>query len=252
MVWKGSGMKLEGKIVFVTGGAVRIGRAIVEALTERGARVVIHAHRNIEAARRVAGSLVSEGRMVWVVAGDLSSEAGCETAMTQAFEQAGGLDGLVNNAAVFHKYSLCETNEDRLLSEWRINLMAPFFLIRAFARRAASGRIVNLLDRRVATVEAGCAAYLLSKKGLAELTRIAALELAPAFTVNGVAPGSILPPPEGDPNRPYDRAGQNPLRRRVTPQAVAEAVAWLLEADDVTGQILYLDGGQHLLGTGGF
>lgn len=242
-------MDLSGKTILVTGGALRIGRRICEKLAQAGARVVIHCRHSGREARELAESLESAGHKAWVVQEDLDSEAGCEAVITQAMTLAGGLDGLVNNAAVFHRRSLAETDLTHLLAELRPNLFAPLLLIRAFSTRAKSGRIVNLLDRRIATLETGSLAYQLSKRALADLTRLAAVELAPAFTVNGVAPGPVLLPPD-ETGKPRDKAGKIPLGRRPTPDDVADAVLTLLRADSVTGQILFVDGGQHLLGNG--
>ena len=242
-------MDLSGKTILVTGGAVRIGRRICERLAEAGARVVIHCRHSGREARALADRLGAAGHAAWVVQGDLDSEAGCASTLDQAFAEAGELDGLVNNAAVFHRAGLADTDISRLLAEFRPNLFAPLFLIRAFAARADKGRIVNLIDRRIAGLEPGCLAYQLSKRALADLTRLAALELAPAFAVNGVAPGAILPPVGGE-GRTRDKAGRIPLGRNPTPDEVAEAVLYLLRADSVTGQIIFVDGGQHLLGNG--
>jgi NAD(P)-dependent dehydrogenase (short-subunit alcohol dehydrogenase family) len=239
-------MDLTGKTVLVTGGAVRIGRRICERLAEAGADVVIHCHRSGVEARELAGRLQQMGRSAWVVQEDLDSEAGCEAVIREAVALAGKLDGLVNNASVFHKRDLADTDLTHLMQELRPNLIAPLLLIRAFSRVSKVGRIVNLLDRRVATLEKGALAYQLSKRALADLTRLAALELAPAFTVNGVAPGPVLPPREG--GGISDKAGRILTRDRPSPDAVAEAVLFLLRADSITGQILFVDGGQHLMG----
>jgi pteridine reductase len=249
MARTGGVMNLAGKTFLVTGGAVRIGRCICERLAQAGAQVVIHCRHSGREARELAEKLNTAGHTAWVVQEDLDSEAGCESVITQAFALAGGLDGLVNNAAVFHRRSLADTDLTHLLVELRPNLFAPLLLIRAFTRRAKTGRIVNLLDRRIATLETGSLAYQLSKRALADLTRLAALELAPAFTVNGVAPGPILLPP-GEKGKLSDKAGPIPTGRRPTPDDVAEAVLSLLRTDAMTGQILFVDGGQHLLGNG--
>jgi NAD(P)-dependent dehydrogenase (short-subunit alcohol dehydrogenase family) len=242
-------MDLSGKTILVTGGAVRIGRCICEKLAEAGARVVIHCRHSGHEARELADSLKAGGHPAWVVQEDLDSEAGCEAVIAQAFALAGGLDGLVNNASVFHRRTLTETDLTQMLNVLRPNLFAPMLLIRALTRRSKSGRIVNLLDRRIAALETGSLAYQLSKRALADLTRLAALELAPGFTVNGVAPGPVLLPPD-EKGKPRDKAGRIPTGRRPTPEEVAEAVLFLLRADSVTGQIIYVDGGQHLLGNG--
>ncbi len=242
-------MELAGKTILVTGGAVRMGRRICEALAAAGCRVAIHCRHSRREARELAESLTQQGHAAWVVAGELDSEPGCRAVLDQAFEAAGRLDGLVNNAAVFHRRTLMETDEAVLLAELRVNLFAPLFLMRAFAGRVKAGRIVNLLDRRIAGLEPGCLAYQISKRGLADLTRLAALELAPDFTVNGVAPGPVLPPPERD-GKPPEKAGPTLIGRRPTPDEVAQAVLFLLAADAVTGQVIFVDGGQRLLGKG--
>lgn len=239
-------MEIAGRAALVTGGAVRVGRRICERLAAAGCRVAVHYRRSAAEAAQLAGELRRSGVEAWAVEGSLESEAGCRELLAKAWEATGGLDFLVNNASAFHRHGLAEADGERLEAELRINLFAPLHLIRALAARAAAGRVVNLLDRRVAGVEAGCLPYLLSKKGLADLTRIAALELAPRFTVNGVAPGPVLNPVGGG-GRP-DRAGRIPLERRPTLDQVADAVLFLLAADSVTGQVLYVDGGQHLLG----
>jgi NAD(P)-dependent dehydrogenase (short-subunit alcohol dehydrogenase family) len=127
------------------------------------------------------------------------------------------------------------------------------YLTRAFAaespkgkRQAGQRRVVNILDRRIASHEVGCAPYLLSKKMAAAFTLLAARELAPEVTVNAVAPGPVLPPPRLGRRPVHDRAGATPLRKRPTPEDVARTAAFLLESDAITGQIVFVDGGQHL------
>ena len=108
--------------------------------------------------------------------------------------------------------------------------------------------MVNLLDRRITSLDTSCVPYVLSKKSLAELTKIAALDLAPRIRVNAVAPGAVLPPPGKGRAYLRDMAGPIPMGRLVKPEEIAEAVVCLLKADSVTGQILFVDGGQRLLG----
>lgn len=245
-------MKLEGKTALVTGGAVRIGRAICEALSSAGCRVVVHYDQSRAQALALVRELRARGGDARAVRAHLSGEPDCVRLIEQAARPAGTLDILVNNAAVFHKTDLRSSTEAMLLAELRVNALVPILLTRAFVarvrRRGAMprGKIVNLLDRRVSGVEAGCVPYLLSKKLLAEFTRIAALELAPAITVNGVAPGPVLPPPGRVGRRVREAAGRVPLGRRVLPSEVAAAVVCLLQSDAVTGQILFVDGGQNL------
>lgn len=243
-------MKLQGKTALVTGGAVRIGKAICEALAEEGCNVVIHCSRSVLAAEQLAKMLRGRDVKAWVIKEAIDSEADCRSLMAAALNQAGNLDVLINNAAVFHKSRLKAVSEQKLRVEFGINLFAPILLTRLFAEQVDKGAVVNLLDRRIKANDQECLPYSLSKKSLAAFTEEAALALAPGITVNAVAPGPVLPPPGKGPQYLYERAGKIPLKIRISPQDIADAVIMSLKFDTMTGQVLYLDGGQHLLGNG--
>ncbi len=230
-------MNLSGKRALVTGGALRIGEAIVKALQAAGVDVVVH-YRNSE---REAKQLSRH-----TVQADLEQPEECASLI----ERAGRLDFLINNASIFTKDSLASSSPEKTLREFQINLFAPMELIRAFAKQAGSGAVVNLLDRRIRCHDTSCVPYSLSKKGLEELTQMAALEYAPHIRVNAVAPGAVLPPPGSSAVSARELAGRIPLDALPTPKQIAEAVMYLLRAESVTGQAIYVDGGQHLLGNG--
>jgi len=261
-------LNLSGKTALVTGGAVRIGRAICEELASKGCNIVIHYNHSVDDAKLLATKIKSENVNSWLVKGDLSAETGCKGILKDAERKAGRIHILVNNAAVFHKDGLMSSTDRKLKAEIEVNLLAPMMLMKEFARMvlhdckgegdAVAGKVINLLDRRIAGAEVGCLPYLLSKKMLAELTRSAALELAPYITVNGVAPGAILPPPvhdertvggKGAKDRVRDLAGKIPMKFRCSTGDVAKAVVFMLESDALTGQVIFVDGGQHLVGT---
>jgi len=246
---------LSGKRALVTGGAVRIGRAICEALAARGCSVVVHCRQSVSEGEALAARLSAGGTPAFCVQGALGTEAEAGQVVASAVSAAGGLDILVNNASTFNKDDFMAADAERLAAEIGVNAFSPMYLVRAFARHclarsAQAGRaggVVNLLDRRVAGLEKGMLPYLLSKKMLAEYTRIAALELGPRIAVNAVAPGPVLPPPGRGEDYLHDHAGAMVLGRRPTPSDVAAAVLFLLETETITGQILYVDSGQHLL-----
>jgi pteridine reductase len=240
-------MNLNGKTAMVTGGAVRIGAAICRALAGAGMNVIIHYHRSAEAAQQLADELRQTGVQAWTLQADLCCEDECRRLIEEAGSRPGGLHVLVNSAAVFHKQTLRQVTFDNLQQEFWPNLMAPLIMMRAFAEKCKEGKIVNLLDRRIDSLDTECVPYVLSKKALAEATKLAALEFAPKITVNGIAPGAILPPPGKGQDYLRDKAGPVPLQRQCTPEEVAEAVLFLLQSDALTGQIVYVDGGQHLL-----
>ncbi len=243
--------KLQNQRVLVTGGGVRIGRALSLALAGAGAELVIHYRRSSDAAEETAEAIRVAGGRADTVCGDLATEEGARSILGQALAR-GPLDALVNNAAVFHRDPLSRSNRATFLAEFGPNLFGPLELLRGFAAQNRPGSVVNLLDRRIAAHDAGAVPYQLSKVALAEATRLAALEFAPRLRVNAVAPGAILPPP-GVPNAPGDfslQGGRAPLKHRGAPQDIAEAVLFLLTAPAITGQIVFVDGGQHLLGNG--
>ena len=244
-------MDLKDNVALVTGGAVRMGRAICGRLAAAGANVVIHYRRSEAEAEELKKRLETDHGVRAVIAqADLSSQAACASLVAAACDAMGRMDILVNNAAVFDKDRLADVSEEKVMKEFWPNLLAPMFLIQAFAQRSDGGKIVNMLDRRITSDDTSCVPYLLSKKGLASLTRLAALELAPRFTVNGVAPGAILPPPGESGEYLKEKGGYVPLERQCTPEEIAEAVYFLLSHDALTGQVIYVDGGQHLLGSG--
>lgn len=243
-------MELRGRKALITGGAVRIGRVISETLAQQGCEVIIHCRSSVRDADRLVDLLRESGAKASVIEADLTTERGCYEVMEKAWSRTGGLDFLINNAAVYDRDPLAKCSEEKLLNEMRINLFAPILLTREFAAKAERGKVINLLDRRIAAHPFGAMAYTLAKKALAEFTQLAAVELAPGITVNGVAPGVVLPPPgmgEAEGEELCRRVEKAPLKRRPTPLDVAEAVVYLLKADAVTGQILFVDAGQHLM-----
>jgi NAD(P)-dependent dehydrogenase (short-subunit alcohol dehydrogenase family) len=235
------------RTVLITGAAARIGSCLAETLARAGWRVVVHAHRSAAQAESLCGRLRASGGQAWHVSGDLLDPDGPETVFAAAVDAAGPLDALVNNAAQFARQPLAAAAASDFERFWRINALAPIRLTQLLAAhlasRHAAGCAVSLLDQRIALPSAGAIPYLLSKKALEAFTLSAALELAPALRVNAVAPGAVLPPATPDAKEP---AGGFPSGAPPTAEQVAEAVRYLLEADSVTGQILYVDGGQHL------
>lgn len=238
-------MKLKGRTALVTGGAVRIGRAICLELAARGCNVVIHCNRSLKEARGLAADLEKTGVKAFTVRGDLSDGRNCARIISEARRKTGRLDVLINNAAVFRKDTVGTVSAPSLQEQSAINLLAPILLTGEFARRTRKGSVVNLLDRRIAGIDLSCVTYQLTKKALADFTLSAARELAPRIRVNGVAPGPVLASDRA--SIPREKAGKVPLGGRPTPADVARAVVFLLENDSITGQIVFVDGGQHLV-----
>jgi len=236
------------RTVLITGAGVRIGNAIADTLARAGWDVIVHAHRSATQADALCERLRAFGCRAWRVTGDLFTSEGPDAVFLAAVACAGHVDALVNNASLFVRQPLAAATPADFDRFWRINALAPIRLTQLLAThvaaRRSSGSVVNLLDQRIAQPCTGAIPYLLSKKTLEAFTLSAALELAPHVRVNAVAPGAVCLPAAPESKEP---AGAFPLHARPTSEQVANAVRFLLDADAVTGQILFVDGGQHLL-----
>ena len=236
------------KVALVTGGGVRMGEAIALALAGRGLKIVLHYASSREAAEKTASAIRSRGGRVELVQADLMQEGQAGRVVAEAANRFGRLDILVNNAGIFEPGGWSDTTNDNWDRQFALNLKAPFFLSQAFGRlnRETGGLIVNIVDGRVRRPDSAHIAYALAKSGLAELTRILAVGLAPRIRVNGVAPGAILPPAGGDPAAWRHIAERIPLQRTGAVEDATRAVLYLLDSDFVTGEVLFVTGGQYL------
>jgi len=239
---------LNGQTALVTGGARRLGREIALGLARNGANVVVHFFTSDAAAESLVEEIESLGPSAWPLAADLADATGTEQLFTRAVERAGPIQILINNASVFPADRITEFSASDLWQNIQVNAFAPLVLARHFARQGIAGNIVNLLDCRFTDYDADHAAYHLSKRMLASLTSMLALEFAPLVRVNGIAPGLILPPAGKDTSYLEALSATNPLQRHGAPADIVTAVDYLLRSDFVTGQILYVDGGRHLRG----
>ncbi len=235
----------------VTGGGKRIGRAICLELARAGFDVAIHHRGSGDAAKAVAEEVRALGRRAATVAADLSIEAEARGLVPAAVEALGPLSVLVNNASVFEDDRVGGLGRDTWDAHIETNLRAPIVLAEAFADQAPDGTpygsvIVNLLDQRVLKPDPRFFSYALSRNGLWWATRTLAQALAPRIRVNGVGPGPTLPSVHQTPEDFAAEAGGTLLQRAGSVDAVASAVRWLVEADMVTGQMIAVDGGQHL------
>ncbi|MGQ0535104.1 MAG: SDR family oxidoreductase [Methanobacteriota archaeon] len=235
----------------VTGGARRIGRAIALALSEAGADVVVHYKDSKEEAAALVEEIRARGHDASVVQADLASPHGPEALFEEALRLVRSpIRILVNNASVFPAGGLPDVDLGSLEATLRINAWSPLFLSRAFARRGGPGVVVNLLDTRVAHVDPARVAYQISKDALARITKLLAVEFSPRVRVNAVAPGAILPPEGAGPDHLRRLARTLPLRKHGDPSDVADAVLFLVRSRFVTGQTLFVDGGEHVRGHG--
>ena len=242
-------MDLKGKSILITGAGVRVGRAMAKAVARAGASVIIHYGSSKDEAASLKGELESLGAAAHLLQADFSQPQQAAGLVESALE-FGPLYALVNSAAIFKKLDL----ENSDLESWQlhldINLTAPFLLSQAFWKAAkktgAEGRIVNILDWRALRPGADHLPYTVSKAALAALTQSLAVATAPKVTVNGIAFGAILPPTDGG-----DTTGilkRVPAGRWAQLDEVGQTLLFLLAGPQyITGEIIYLDGGRHLV-----
>jgi len=241
-----SGESVRGKTALITGAGRRVGRATALALAREGANIIVHYGRSEEEARQVCREIEQHSVKAWGLQADLEKPEEYETLIKRVLELAGSIEILVNNASIFPPSELGDVSFDDVVANLQVNAWAPFVLTREFARQVGKGRIVNLIDSRIQGYDFAHVAYILSKHLLALLTRMTALEFAPDITVNGVAPGLILPPPGEDESYLERLKGTVPLKCHGEPEDIAEAVVFLVKSNFITGQIIYVDGGRHL------
>jgi NAD(P)-dependent dehydrogenase (short-subunit alcohol dehydrogenase family) len=231
----------------VTGGARRIGRAIVLALAGAGYAVAIHANRSLAAAGELRDDIVRKGGRAAVVTADLADHGGVLGLVPAAAAAVGCLTLLVNNASEFEPDEIGHLDRNRFDRHLAVNLRAPLFLAQAFAAQApAGGSIVNLLDQRVYRPTPRFLSYGLAKSGLHVATTTLAQALAPHLRVNAVAPGPTLPNTWQDDEAFARRSAAMPLGHGATPEEIADAVLFLARASSITGETIAVDGGQHI------
>ncbi len=239
---------LKGKTILITGAARRIGRALALACARAGADIIIHHGHSEGEARQVQKEIGQVGPRAWILQADLARADEVIRLIKQAV-RIRALFALVNNAAIFERLSAEETTTTDWERHLAINLTAPFLLSQAFARQIPSdghGHIVNILDFRALQPGADHFPYTISKAALAAMTRSLAQAFAPRITVNGLALGAILPPADGAANPKIEDA--IPVRKWGTLEDAENALLFLLTAASyITGEIIHVDGGRHLV-----
>ena len=237
------------KVALVTGAAKRIGKSIAMRLAEDGWNVAIHYRSSAAMAEAVAAEARLRGVKAMTVEADLANEREVEGIIPRVADQLGEVSLLVNNASVFEM----DKAETATRASWdkhiETNLRAPFVLSQAFARQFTGdreGNIINLLDQRVWKLTPYFVSYTVAKMGLWTLTRSLALSYAPRIRVNGIEPGPTLPSPRQTPEQFAQQSAAMPLGHGATPREIARAVQFILDSPSMTGQMIALDGGEHL------
>ena len=237
------------EVALVTGGARRIGRAIVEKLADAGYAVAIHHGDSSEEAETLAAKLEASGAKTCLLSADLVDPAAVATLIPAAEKALGPVTLLVNNAASFVADDVRSLDIATWNRQFSINLRAPSQLVGIMAERLpadAKGAVVNIVDQRVWKLTPQYYSYTLTKAALLTATRTMAQALAPRIRVNAVGPGPTFPNSYDGADRLEQEAAGTLLGRRIAPEEIAEAVLYLARASSVTGQMIAVDAGQHL------
>jgi NAD(P)-dependent dehydrogenase (short-subunit alcohol dehydrogenase family) len=233
----------------ITGAGQRIGRAIAEGLAADGWAVALHYRSSAREAEDLAGAIEKAGGRAAPVQADLAIEAETAALTAKAAAALGPVTCLVNSAAEFERDEADTVTRESWDRHMETNLRAPFVLSQALAAGlpdGVAGNIVNLIDQRVWNLTPHFVSYTLSKAGLWTLTRTLALALAPRIRVNAVGPGPALPSPRQSEADFARQVAATPLQRGTDPAEILAAVRFILAAPAMTGQMIALDGGQHL------
>jgi NAD(P)-dependent dehydrogenase (short-subunit alcohol dehydrogenase family) len=233
--------------ILVTGGARRVGRAIALHLAQAGYDIALHYNHSDEEAQQTAADIKNIGAACQLFQADLADISVYDDLIMRALKAFPSLVALVNNASVFDRGTFMESDVALYQKEFRINFEAPVFLTQVFARHVKEGAVVNMLDTNVTRQVTSYFFYSLSKKALLEFTRMAARELGAAIRVNAVCPGYLLPS-EGWGEEYRAKLEQNlPLKKIASVEDVAQAVHILITTPSLTGQVLFIDGGESLI-----
>jgi NAD(P)-dependent dehydrogenase (short-subunit alcohol dehydrogenase family) len=236
-------------VALVTGGAKRIGQAIVRDLAAGGWAVAIHYGKSRDEAEVLATEIRKGGGQAAAVGANLARESEVETLLPRAAAELGPLSLLVNNASIFEMDKADTATRQSWDRHIETNLRAPLVLSQSLARQlpeGSEGNIVNLLDQRVWKLTPYFLSYTVAKSGLWTLTQTLALALAPRIRVNGIGPGPTLPSARQSEEQFRRQQEALPLRRGATPEEIARALRFILAAPSFTGQMIALDGGEHL------
>jgi NAD(P)-dependent dehydrogenase (short-subunit alcohol dehydrogenase family) len=237
-------------IALVTGAAKRIGRAIAHGLASAGWDVAIHFHRSVADAEMLKKEITELGRRAVTLQADLAQAAEVEGLIQRCADQLGAPTCLVNNASVFHFDEIGSVVSQKWDAMQATNLRAPIILARDFAKHLPAnteGNIINLLDQKIANLNPDFFSYTIGKVGLAAATHMMAMALAPRIRVNAIAPGLTLVSGDQTPENFAAAHRMTPLGRAGNADDIVAAVLFLVQTKSVTGQTIFIDGGQRLM-----
>ena len=230
----------------ITGGAKRIGRALALELAEMGYNIILHYNSSETDAKNTREEVIQLGVECEIFGCDLENSKASEELIHFSLKTFKNTSILVNNASIFENIALNDVSYESFDREFNINFRTPFFLCKTFTSKVSEGLIINMLDSRITKVHTRHFVYNLSKKALYHFTLTASKALAPNIRVNGICPGPVLPPPGEENDFLNSVVEKTPLKKFIVLEDIRSALNYLVSTKVVTGEVLFVDGGQHL------
>ena len=239
---------MEANKIIITGAATRIGAAIAKKLSGSGVEIVIHYNKSRTNAEKLKKELIKNKSKVYLVKGDLSKEKDLKKIIKFAKSKMKYFDCLINNASIFESDSLKNFTSKSWDKHLDVNLKAPAYLIKEFAKniKSKNNNIINIIDQRVFKLTPFFTSYTLSKTGLYTLTKTSAMSLAPNIRVNGIAPGPTIKNKRQSDRHFKKQYLATPLKQQVQIKDICNAVDFFIKNRSITGQVLAIDSGQNL------
>lgn len=240
-------MDLNGKTALITGASRRIGKAMALALADRGADVVVHVRESVDDGRKLVEDIREKGRHCELAVHDLAKSEKTSRWFADIAERSGGIDILVNAASGYQEDTYSNIRHQIFHETMAVSVLSPLAMANVMAQRKAKAVIVNLLDARLFDRNPNHASYHMAKRSLHTVMQDLAVDYAPHIRINAVAPGIILPPEGKDKQWLHKLSHSNPLQSYGTTDDVVQALLYLIQAPFVTGQLIFVDGGRHLI-----
>lgn len=241
---------IERQAALVTGGAIRVGFHFAKTLAAKGYDIAIHYNSSVDKAEEAAMDIRAMGVKCAIFPCDFLSGRDPSSLIDDVVAVFPHLSVLVNCASIYNAAPVAETTMEVLQDEFMVNFFTPFLLSGAFARQVEKGNIINILDNKIAFQQYQYGAYLSAKKALGELTKMTAMEFAPRIRVNGIAPGVIMPGVTRTDDYISWRVKGIPLQRQGAVEELGKALLYILDNEYITGQHLFVDGGEGLFHIG--
>ena len=231
----------------ITGGAKRLGKEMALSLAQKGWDVALHFRNSESDAETTRQRIEKTGVVCRLFQANLERAHEAVDMLRKVLKEFPELDLLVNNASVFDESPLATVDEEVFDRQFDVNFKSPFFMTQQYSKNCRSGHVVNILDTKIQSNRAGrFTAYNLSKKALMHLTQMSAIDLAPRFRVNAIAPGPVLKASHASEEEFQIRIQQTPLQLEIPGSSIVSALNYLIENPNLTGEILYCDNGSHL------